>query len=244
MFNFDLADTEGKLIKAARGNYKAASLVENMVGYQTDYAEKNPNFIDAPFIANHDMGRVANGLTKNADNMKMACGLLMMMNGNPFVYYGEEIGMSSSGKKDENKRLPMIWSDTDETGMTDGPLDADKGIVSAFSGVAQQLEDPYSILNYYKRAVRLRNENPEIARGQIQIVEELTEGNQAAITKTYEDSTIGIVYNTSDEAISIALSDTALSEMVIRGYLTLNGEVLTLEDGMLSMPAKSICILK
>ena len=244
MFNFDLADTEGKLIKAARGNYKAASLVENMVGYQTDYAEKNPNFIDAPFIANHDMGRVANGLTKNADNMKMACGLLMMMNGNPFVYYGEEIGMSSSGKKDENKRLPMIWSETDETGMTDGPLDADKGIVSAFSGVAQQLEDPYSILNYYKRAVRLRNENPEIARGQIQIVEELTEGNQAAITKTYEDSTIGIVYNTSDEAISIALSDTALSEMVIRGYLTLNGEVLTLEDGMLSMPAKSICILK
>ncbi len=244
MFNFDLADTEGKLIKAARGNYKAASLVENMVGYQTDYAEKNPNFIDAPFIANHDMGRVANGLTKNADNMKMACGLLMMMNGNPFVYYGEEIGMSSSGKKDENKRLPMIWSDTDETGMTDGPLDADKDIVSAFSGVAQQLEDPYSILNYYKRAVRLRNENPEIARGQIQIVEELTEGNQAAITKTYEDSTIGIVYNTSDEAISIALSDTALSEMAIRGYLTLNGEVLTLEDGMLSMPAKSICILK
>ena len=152
--------------------------------------------------------------------------------------------MSSSGKKDENKRLPMIWSDTDETGMTDGPLDADKDIVSAFSGVAQQLEDPYSILNYYKRAVRLRNENPEIARGQIQIVEELTEGNQAAITKTYEDSTIGIVYNTSDEAISIALPDTALSEMAIRGYLTLNGEVLTLEDGMLSMPAKSICILK
>lgn len=244
MFNFDLADTEGKLIKAARGNYKAANLVENMVGYQTDYAEKYADFIDAPFIANHDMGRVANGLAKDADNMKMACGLLMMMNGNPFVYYGEEIGMSSSGKKDENKRLPMIWSDTDATGMTDGPMDADKDIVSAFAGVEQQLQDPYSILNYYKRAVRLRNENPEIARGQIQIVEELTEGNQAAITKTYEDSTIGIVYNTSGEAVSVALSDTALSGMAIRGYLTLNGEVITLDSDVLSMPAKSVCILK
>lgn len=244
MFNFDLADTEGKLIKAARGNYKAANLVENMVGYQTDYAKKYADFIDAPFIANHDMGRVANGLAKDADNMKMACGLLMMMNGSPFVYYGEEIGMSSSGKKDENKRLPMIWSDTDATGMTNGPLDADKDIVSAFAGIEQQLQDPYSILNYYKRAVRLRNENPEIARGEIQIVEELTEGNQAAITKTYEDSTIGIVYNTSDETVSAVLSDTALSGMAIRGYLTLNGEEITLDGDVLSMPAKSVCVLK
>lgn len=244
MFNFDAADTEGKLIKAARGNYKAASFVQSMAGYQADYAEKNPDFIDAPFIANHDMGRVANGLAKDADNMKMACGLLMTMNGNPFVYYGEEIGMSSSGKKDENKRLPMIWSDTDSTGMTKGPADADKDIVSAFSGVEEQLKDSYSILNYYKRAVRLRNENPEIARGGIEIVEELTEGNQAAITKTYEDSTVGIVYNTSDEALTVPLADTALSAMEIRGYLTVNGDVVTLDNGVLSMPAQSICILK
>lgn len=244
MFNFDAADAEGKLIKAARGNYKAANFVESMVGYQTDYAAENADYIDAPFIANHDMGRVANGLMKDANDMKMAGGLLMTMNGSPFVYYGEEIGMSSSGKKDENKRLPMIWSDTDTTGMTNGPLDADKDIVSAFAGVEQQLEDPYSILNYYKRAVRLRNENPEIARGQITIVESLTEGNQAAITKTYEDSTIGIVYNTSDEVLTVELEGTALADMAIRGYLTLNGEVVELTDGALSMPAQSICILK
>lgn len=244
MFNFDAADAEGKLIKAARGNYKAASFVGSMVGYQTEYAAENPDFIDAPFITNHDMGRVANALMKDANDMKMACGLLMTMNGSPFVYYGEEIGMSSSGKKDENKRLPMVWSDTDATGMTKGPLDADKDIVFAFEGVEQQLQDSYSILNYYKRAVRLRNENPEIARGQIEIVEALTEGHQAAITKQYEGSTIGIVYNTSDETLTVGLSGTVLADMAIRGYLTLNGEVVELADGELSMPAQSVCILK
>lgn len=244
MFNFDVADTEGKLIKAARGNYKAANFVESMVSYQTDYAEKNADYIDAPFIANHDMGRVANDLMKDANDMKMACGLLMTMNGSPFVYYGEEIGMSSSGKKDENKRLAMIWSDTDAVGMTNGPKDADKDIVSAFAGVEEQLKDPYSILNYYKRAIRLRNENPELARGRIEIVEALTEGNQAAIIKTYEDSRIGVVYNTSDEIITVELVNTELSDMAIRGYLTLNGEVIVLEDGSLTMPAQSICILK
>lgn len=244
MFNFDVADTEGKLIKAARGNYKAANFVESMMDYQADYSDKNPDYIDAPFIANHDMGRVANGLMKDANDMKMACGLLMTMNGSPFVYYGEEIGMSSSGKKDENKRLPMIWSDTDTTGMTVGPKDADQDISSAFAGVEEQLQDPYSILNYYKRAIRLRNENPELARGQIEIVEELTDGNQAAIIKTYDDSRIAIVYNTSDAPLSIVLTGTELAGLSIRGYLTINGEIMELDGETLAMPAQSICILK
>lgn len=244
MFNFDAADTEGKLIKAARGNYKAANFVESMVGYQTDYAEKNEDYIDAPFIANHDMGRVANALMKDENDMKMACGLLMTMNGSPFVYYGEEIGMSSSGKKDENKRLAMIWSKTDTTGMTNGPKEADNDIESAFAGVDEQLEDPYSLLNYYKRAIRLRNENPELARGQIEIVEALTEEHQAAIIKSYGDSRIGVVYNTSDETLAVNLTDTELSGMTIRGYLTLNGEGIVLENGTLTMPAQSICLLK
>lgn len=244
MFNFDAAGAEGKLIMAARGSYKAANLVAAMVEYQTDYSEKNADFIDAPFLTNHDMGRVSNNLMKNADNMKMACGLLMMMNGSPFVYYGEEIGMASAGKKDENKRLPMIWSDTDTAGMTRGPKDADEDIVSAFAGVEEQLKDSGSILNYYKRAVRLRNENPEIARGEIHVIGELTDGNQAVITKTYEGSTIAIVYNTSDEPLGVELSGTGLSGMQIRGYLTLNGEEITLDGSVLSMPSKSVCILK
>ncbi len=244
MFNFDAADAEGKLIRAARGVYPAASFVESMVSYQTDFGAVNPDYIDAPFITNHDMGRVANALAKDETNLKMACGLLMTMNGSPYVYYGEEIGMSSSGKKDENKRLPMIWSKTDTTGMTAGPKDADKGIESAFPGVDEQLTDPLSLLNYYKRAIRIRNENPEIARGQIDIVESLTDGTQAAITKTYEGSVIGIVYNTSAEPVSVDLAGTELASMGIRGYLTTDGQAVTLDGTTLSLPAKSICILK
>ena len=244
MFNFDLADKEGKLIKAARGTYKAANLVQSMLKYQTDFAAKNPDYIDAPFITNHDMGRVANALRNDSDDLKMAGGLLMTLSGNPFVYYGEEIGMSSAGTKDENKRLPFIWSDTDTAGMTKGPKDADAGITSAFAGEEEQQADSDSILNYYKRALRLRNENPELARGTIEAVETLCDGHQAVITKTWEDSTIAVVYNTSDEAIEVNLAGSAIDSMAIRGYLTLHGEAITLENGVLTMPAQSICIMK
>ena len=244
MFNFDGADTEGKLIKTARGNYKAENFVKNMLTYQTEFGAVYEGYIDAPFIANHDMGRVSNALNANSNDMKMAAGLLMTMNGSPFVYYGEEIGMASSGKKDENKRLPMIWSDTDKTGMSNGPKDADDGIISAFPSVDVQMVDETSILNYYKRGVRLRNENPDIARGTVALIEELCSGHQAVITKTYKDSMIAIAYNTSDEVIEIALTGTEIADMGIRGYLTLNGEEITLQNGVLCMPAQSICILK
>ena len=244
MFNFDAGDAEGKIIKAAKGATKAETFVQTMLKYQEDFSASNPDYIDAPFITNHDMGRVANALQSNEDDLKMACGMLMTMNGSPFVYYGEEIGMKSKGTKDENKRLPMVWSDTDTTGMTDGPKDADSGITMSFPGVEQQIADNSSLLNYYKRAVRLRNENPEIARGKIEIVDSLTDGYLAFITKTWEDSVIGIAYNNSDEEMTLSLTGSGYEGMAIRGYLTLHGEVITLEDGTLTLPADSICILK
>lgn len=244
MFNFDLADTEGKLIKAARGTYAVADLAETMLEYQQEFSAMYEDYIDAPFITNHDLGRASNALVADADNIKMAAGLLMMMNGSPFVYYGEEIGMSSKGTKDENKRLPMIWSEKDTEGMTEGPENADDGIESSFAGVEEQLEDESSILNYYKRALRLRNENPEIARGDITLVDSLCIDNQAAVLKSWENSTIAIVYNTDEQEEEINLEGTELEGMEIRGYLTLNGEEIALDGNVLSMPQQSICILK
>lgn len=243
LFNFDVADSEGKLIKAARGNYKAENFVKAMIKYQEDFSAVYEDYIDAPFITNHDMGRVANALRNDENDIKMAGGLLLTMNGSPFVYYGEEIGMSSSGTKDENKRLPMIWSNSDETGKTKGPEAADSGIESAFTGVEEQQQSKDSILNYYKRALRLRNENPEIARGTIEVIDSLCDGHQAVITKKYMDSVIAIAYNTSDEEIQIDLTDSEVENMEIRGYLTLNNEEITLNDNLLKMPAQSICIL-
>ena len=79
-----------------------------MLKYQQDFSAKNPDYIDAPFLTNHDMGRIANVLVNDPEKIKGAAGLLMTMNGSPFVYYGEEIGMNSAGTKDENKRIPMV----------------------------------------------------------------------------------------------------------------------------------------
>ena len=243
MFNFDAGSAEGKIIQAARSG-KVTSLVQAMLTYQEDFSKENPEYIDAPFLTNHDMGRVANALMSDEDKLKMAAGLLMMMNGSPFVYYGEEIGMKSAGTKDENKRIPMFWSATDSTGMTDGPKGMDAGIESSLPPLDEQMKDETSLLNYYKRALRLRNENPEIARGTVQAIDSLCVGSMAAITKSYNGSTIGIIYNIGEEETTFSLDQTELSGMKIQGYLTLNNEKVVLSDDELIMPARSICIVK
>lgn len=244
IFNFDAGQQTGKIFEAAKGYMSATEFVDLMMKYDERFSSYNENYIDAVFLTNHDMGRVAEACVNNEKNMKMSAGLMMIMNGNPFVYYGEEIGMNSTSDKDENKRLPMYWSDVVRAGVTDGPPDCNLGIESSFEAVDEQLKDGYSLLNYYRHAIRLRNENPEIARGEIKKVDELCTEYHAVITKTYEDSTIAIAINNTDEEIHISIEGSEIAEMKIRGYLTLQGEEITLKDGVLVMPAKSICILK
>ena len=76
------------------------------------------------------------------------------------------------------------------------------------------------------------------------MVDELCSDHQAAILKTWEESTIAIVYNTSDDEIQVDLTGTELEAMKIRGYLTLNAEEIVSDGTTLAMPGQSVCILK
>ena len=84
----------------------------------------------------------------------------------------------------------------------------------------------------------------KIARGTIEKVESLCKDSQAAITKTYQDSTIGIVYNLGEGNGTVDLKKTALENMNLEGSLTLKEETVQLKDGKLEMPACSIAVLK
>ena len=244
MFNFTFSQAEGYIARAAKGGLPASEFIDKMIDWDETNSATYSGYIDAPFLTNHDNVRISNAFNNNEDLLKFAGGIMMTMNGSPFVYYGEEIGMTSAGDKDENKRLPLNWSDTEKTGESAGPAGCNTSLQSSFGSVEDQLADGHSILNYYRRAIRLRNENPEIARGEMKKIDSLCSDKYAVVTKTYEDSTIAIVYNTTEEAVEIKLSDSEIAAMKIRGYLTLNGEEITLKDGVLTMPAKSICILK
>ncbi len=245
MFDFTFAQAEGDIIKTARGNEKAERFVRRMVEYEDGRSKRNPTYINAPFITNHDMPRVSNVLNGKTDKMKMSAALLLSMTGSPFIYYGEELGMSSSGTKDENKRLPMYWSDKDAAGMCKGPVDADEGITQKCEPADIQCEDETSLYNLYKRALSIRNANPAIARGKSVILDELTRDNIAVISRTWDEKTIYIIYNTSKEGVEVGLKDATedFSGLSVIGTVSVDGTESALNEGIVNVPGCSVTYL-
>ena len=78
-----------------------------------------PNFNFATFITNHDQNRSMSIFNGNIGKAKAAASLMLTSPGTPFIYYGEEIGLQGK-KPDEDIRLPMQWSDTQNAGFTTG----------------------------------------------------------------------------------------------------------------------------
>lgn len=242
LFDFPVAQATGSVatvIKSESGE-KLASLLTRSAEI---YGAVNPSFIDAPFLSNHDTSRVSAQYVNDPIKMKLTAGILLTMDGSPFVYYGEELGMNSMGKKDENKRLPMHWSDTDTTGTPLPPSGADS-VEQKFPALDVQISDPLSMYSYYKSAIRVRNENPELARGTVEIVPSLTSGSVCAVTKTYDETTILVCYNIGETSANLALSDTPFAKYKLYNVLAVDEQPVALEKGVLTLPPYAIAVLR
>jgi len=92
--------------------------------------------------------------------------LLLTLPGLPFIYYGEEIGMTGD-KPDPRLRTPMQWSPRPGAGFTSGkPWEAPQPD-SLTTNVAAQDRDPKSLLNLYRQLIHLRKQNEALATGEL-----------------------------------------------------------------------------
>jgi glycosidase len=120
----------------------------------------------APFLRNHDQTRTLTELGGDVARARLAATLLLTVPGLPFVYYGEEIGMTGS-KPDPRLRTPMHWARRAAAGFTRGtpwePLQPD----SFTANVEAQDADTGSLLNHYRRLIHLRTANPALGSGEL-----------------------------------------------------------------------------
>src|SRR4051812_35713876 len=97
-FAFELADS---IVAGVRDGRARGILSPELRMQSAGYA----NFW-APFLRNHDQPRARTEVGGSMAKAKTASLLMLTMPGIPFVYYGEEIGMTG-GKPDERLRTPM-----------------------------------------------------------------------------------------------------------------------------------------
>lgn len=242
LFNFALATAEGKIAQVVNGKHTAKSFAEAMVKIDKNFSAKNPDYLDALFVANHDNVRMANYFKGDVNKMKMAAGLYLTMTGVSFTYYGEEIGMVSSGTKDENKRTAMRWTENG-SGQAENPEEAEEFEQTAIP-VAVQEQDVDSLLRYYQKALRLRQQIPALAAGQVLVRDSYCNDQVAVIDKSWQNQKITVAYNISANPQVVDFSGESQNPAQISDYLTITSTDLpSWQGGKLNLPPYSIVVL-
>lgn len=218
-FAFSFATSSGQFsaaVNSCSGNQLAGQLKK----FDTNSVEANENVIHAMFLSNHDMVRSANYFAQNLPYQKMGAAVYLLTPGNSFTYYGEEIGAAVPEGFNENDaffRGAMNWDDNVETTIW---CTADAYSVYPYGGVAQQTEDPDSLLSFYRRAIKIKNQNPEIARGHITETYDFDNNAICAFKVEYEGKEVMVIHNLDcDNPATLTLTEDMIANPVIRGDL-------------------------
>lgn len=199
-FNFGLAEALVNSAKTEKDSGVAFTLERTYKLYSQVSAG---SFSDAIFLTNHDQNRVMSQLEDNPDHAAMAAAMLLTLPGNPFIYYGEEIGMLGV-KPDEGIREPMRWSaDAKAAGQTTWEADTNN-INNASANVDNQLKDSGSLLSRYRELIALRAGLPALKDGGIK---DYASGNAGVMSyeRMTADSKALVAHNLTGTAQTVVL---------------------------------------
>ncbi|MDX1689447.1 MAG: alpha-amylase family glycosyl hydrolase [Acidimicrobiia bacterium] len=133
-------------------------------------------------LGNHDVARIATRAGSEA-RARVAMAMLLTLRGTPTIYYGDEIGMPevevpSAARQDpwalreegqgrDGCRTPMLWTSDAGTGFGFGSTEPwlPFGTAAGRTSVADQRDDPRSMLALTRRLLRLRRAEPALHAG-------------------------------------------------------------------------------
>lgn len=151
----------------------------------------------ATFLSNHDQERVMSVFKEDQAKAKMAASVLLTIPGTPFVYYGEEIGMTGN-KPDERIRTPMLWSADRYAGFsTVLPWESTNSNYKQYN-VATETSDANSLLSLYRSLIQLRNQHAALRVGDFYSVRS-DDLSILAYLRASKEETLLIIPNMSEQ---------------------------------------------
>ncbi|MFM7201031.1 MAG: alpha-amylase family glycosyl hydrolase, partial [Myxococcota bacterium] len=197
-------------------SHQPQELIEALRNVEKHFPERR---FSAPFLTNHDMPRLASMLKEDVAKQKLAAALLLSLPGTPFLYQGEEIGLTNGPRAgDEGKRTPMQWDNSSNAGFS-----SSQSLWNPLSGkqeqhsVAVQSPQPDSLLSWYRQLIRFRKSSTAMLTGQL-LAPTRGEGEHARVLTFYRVSKGEVmlgVFNlgvTATPARSLTISAEALEK--------------------------------
>ncbi len=245
-FAFSFATATGNIATAVKSGV-GKSLATQLKKFDDNSHKANENVINAFFLSNHDMVRSGSYFPRGLAYQKMAAATYLLLPGNSYTYYGEEICMetpSENTKNDAFFRGPMIWDSDVEPDIW---CTADAYSELPYGGVKQQTDDENSLLSFYRQAIKVKNQNYELARGKVTEVYPFDNTAICAFKVVYNDTELLVLHNMDAEAgAEVEITEEMLEDAVVSGALVAGDteEKVVLKDGKLTLPIQSSAILR
>lgn len=220
-FDFNVREHVYNAVKISSYDYVGKTLTD-----MKKALDINKDFILGRPLSNHDIGRFSQ-VHKGMDDcpahyftsfneLRLSNALNIMMRGNTFIYYGDELGLKgtcSQGYDDMNYRTPMPWKNekTDSTKYFAGFKGDGKTTSTILSGKTADDDRTASDSLYacMKSLLNLKKENNAIKNGAVAKITGLPSGLNGYTLKD-DKETISFVYNATNKAIEYEFSGNSL----------------------------------
>ncbi|MBN2909981.1 DUF3459 domain-containing protein [Polycladomyces sp. WAk] len=237
LFNFDLS---GRILQSLQqGQDAGIAALAAETGRM--YAEVNPRAIDAPFLTNHDQNRTMSVLNGDVNKAKTAAAILLTLPGNPFLYYGEEIGMLGE-KPDEYIREPFRWYPGHGPGQTTWEEPRFNTGPNAVS-VQSQMHDPHSLLHWYRQWIRLRHRYPALTYGDLKPLS-TNDARVAAYQRVSDGERLTVLHNLSGQTVTVTVPADHHLRVVYAGPSNVQIRQNGADQARVTLPAYTSALLK
>lgn len=200
-FNFD---TSAKIISSAQDETDSG-IASDLESTREYFKSINKNYIDSTFITNHDMDRIMTQVDGDTNKAKMAASILLTIPGNPFIYYGEEIGMLGK-KPDEYIREPFIWETNQDGTYETSWMTAFESTDRQTLAVENQMKDENSLYHHYKELIHVRRSSDVLISGEIKSTP-LDKPGLVMFERLLDKESLFVVHNMTGKTNSLDLNE-------------------------------------
>lgn len=242
LFDFEFSQANGDSDIAVAVKYGSGQqLAEEIYNYNAAIKKDNDQALDAPFLSNHDNTRSADSFTTLPEK-KMAASTYLLLPGNPFIYYGEEIGLTGVGI-DEDKRLPLPFTQ-DKKGRPAPPEAATHEATTDGGTVEKQLTDEQSLLRWYQQILRIKETYPVIGSGDFTYYESDDE-ELCILSYQKGEKELLVIHNYHQENDLTWNLPAALKDGQVLETMTVDGDsAANVHDDKLTLPKYSTTIFQ
>ncbi len=241
IFSFEHMETDQWFVKWFPRKFSSKRFFKTLAKWQKAI-DWNANYFE-----NHDQPRSVSRFGDDVrfhDKSSMALAtLLLTLRGTPFIYQGQEIGMTNypfagldeiqdieshniirlakklhipgwyrekmlmRGCRD-HARTPMQWSDVEGAGFTKGKAWLAVNENHRNINVNAQLADSDSVLGYYKKLIKLREDSSALVEGKFTVID--IQGSVFIYSREYNNEKIMIAVNLSKKFHTVELNGQVL----------------------------------